>query len=242
MKRLELASSFLALERGRERKAALGDDWLRAVAATALGSTEHRVNTDVVRRFVVIVAGRRVGERGSRVRVWDGRIGGERNGGVGGVAAATVADPAVDRVGTIDSILVSNNGKNGLVVTLLERTAFVLASCSLLGAGSARTIQVVDDAPDRVGRWVTVGLRVDIAEGAGVLNIVASEVVAPGVLGEWLERAVGVLALALIPLSHGAVDIAIGDVGIGRNNLVHGKETIDVGVVEPENGVERRVV
>jgi hypothetical protein len=38
------------------------------------------------------------------------------------------------------------------------------------------------------------------------------------------------------------VDVTVGDVGVGNDKLVHGKQTINVGVVEPENGVEGRDV
>ena len=63
-------------------------------------------------------------------------------------------------------------------------------------------------------------------------------VVAGSVLGEGLQRRVGVLRLALVPLGHGAHNVTVGDVGVGADDLEHGEKTINVAVVKPEERVE----
>lgn len=129
-----------------------------------------------------------------------------------------------------------------VVVTLLQGAAEILAglviSCTL-GEGPGATSIEASDGTGNLSVRAVARLRVVVAKNTGFLDVVAGEVVAGGVLGEGLERRVAVLRLTLVPLRHGAVDVAIGHVSIGNDELVHGEQTINVGVMEPEDGVER---
>ena len=254
---LDFACGFLALEAGRQGESAFGHDGVGGVAAAAgLHATKDTVGTDVVgvlsvvgRWVVVSLAAGTVGVgsggvgdwvRGSRVRVGGGRVRGR--------VRARLADEAVNGVRSVHSELVSNNGKNVVVVTLLERTALVLAGLvgglvvSTLGQSALASTVEASDSASNLGVGALAGLRVVVSENTGLTDILGGEVVTLGVLGEGFERSVAVLGLTLLPLGHSAVDVAVGDVGVGDNQLVHGKQTVNVGVVEPEDGVEGRDV
>ena len=250
MQGLERAVSLLTLKAGGQRECAFGHDGVRSVAATSLHAAEDTVGANVVGilgvvgRWVVVglsagavgVGGGGVGDRvgGGGVRVWGSRVG------------AGLADEAVDGVRAVHCVLVSYNGENMVVVTLLERTAKVLAGlCSrlvivALGESPRACAVKASNSTSNLGVAAVAGLRVVVSENTGLLDIVGGEVVASVVLGERLERSVAVFGLTLVPLSHRTVDVTVGDVGVGHDELVHGKQTIDVGVVEPEDGVKRR--
>lgn len=156
-----------------------------------------------------------------------------------------VLKEAVDVVGAVKSVAVGNNVQNIVVLTFLVLATLVLDGLVLaltLAEGSPTGAIETGDGGVDIGSIVVPGLRVVVAEDGGLLHVHAGEKVAIGVLREGLERGVRVLGLASIPLGHGAGDRGVGDEGVRRGDLVHSEETVDVGVVEPEKGVERRVV
>jgi hypothetical protein len=148
----------------------------------------------------------------------------------------------VNSVGSGKGVLVGGDGKNSVVLALLEGTTEVLTSLGNIAVTLAHgpdtsTVKGVDGADNLIVR-VGAGLRVVVTKGAGFVDVLRGVVVASRVLGEGLQRSVTVLGLALVPLGHGAHDVAVGDIGVGSNELEHGKKTVDVEVVKPENGIE----
>lgn len=252
LERGELAVVLLALEAGGEGKSALDHDGVRGVHATGLHATEDTVGTDVV-GVLGVVRGRVVVGLTGAVAVGRGGVAGVGSGGVadgvwgsrvaaGGVAT-WLADEAVHSVGAFQSELVGDDRDNSVVVALLQGAAEVLASGVVgltLAEGPGATAIHAGNGTSNLGVAAVAGLWVVVTKNAGLLDIDGSEVVASSVLGEGLERRVGVLRLARIPLSHSVVDVAVGNIGVGGNQLVHSKQTINVGVVEPEDGIKRR--
>ena len=214
--RLELARELLALKSGGEWETTLSHDWVGHVVTTA-HHAKDTIGANVVGGVVV---------------------------GSGDVVGGVATEEAVDGIGALKSELVGHDGKNGVIVTITEWTALILSSTNAIALGSSLTrrsrgtIEVVDSRTDGVGSGAAVGLWVNIAKNTGVADILRSEVVSIGVLGKGLQRSIGVLGLSDVPLGHWGVDVAVSDIGVGLNNLVHGKETIDIGVMEPEGGVE----
>lgn len=150
----------------------------------------------------------------------------------------------MDRVRSLESVLVGDDVEDGVVLTLLDGATEVLASLGDIGitlahGPDASAIELIDGA-NSLGVRTVAGLGVVVSKNAGLLDINGSEVVAGNVLGEGLQGRVGVLGLALVPLGHGADDVAVRDVRVGADDLVHGQDAVNVGVVEPEDGVESR--
>ncbi len=167
-----------------------------------------------------------------------------RRSGVRGGVVAGLANKAVNSVRSLERVLVGNDRKNSVVVTLLDGTSEVLAGLRFvigtLGKSPlAGTVELSDGASNLLVGTVA-GLRVEVSEGTGLLNIYRGEVVASNVLGERLERRVLVLGFTLVPLCHRTHDVTVRDISVGGDELVHGEETVNIGVVEPEEGVESR--
>ena len=253
--RLKFSSGFLSLEAGSQGKGTLGHDGLRSVGTTLHHATENTVGTNVV-GVLGVVGGRVVVGIGGAVAVRrstsadrtngrSSRVGNRvRRSGVRGRVAAGLANEAVDSVRSLERVLVGDNGKNSVVVALLDRTSKVLASLRLiittLGKGPLTGAVELSNGASHLLVGTVAGLRVVVSESAGLLDINRGEVVTSSVLGEGLERGVLVLGLTLVPLSHGTDDVTVGDVGVGSDELVHGEQTVNVGVVKPEEGVESR--
>lgn len=151
----------------------------------------------------------------------------------------------MDSVRTSHGELVSGDGQDVVVITLLERLAEVLAGLLVNGsralgdAANTSAIEVSDSLSNLVVRAVA-GLWVVVAKNAGLLDVVAGPVIAPGRLGERLKRSVAVLSLTRVPLGHGTVDVSVSNICVRGNVLVHGDQTVNIGVVKPENGVKSR--
>lgn len=156
----------------------------------------------------------------------------------------------MDGVRAVHGVLLCGDVENVVVVAFLKRTAEVLTNGVVVGLSLSTTLgELTNTSTVEVGHSAgdlavaaLAGLGVVVAEGAGITDILAGEVITVGALGEGLERSVAVLGLTSVPLGHTTGDVTVGDVGVGDNVLVHVQETVNVGVVEPEDGVEGRHV
>ena len=149
-------------------------------------STENTVGTNVV--GVLSVVGRRVVVGiGGAVAVWRGTSADRNNSrsgrvcnwvrrsGVRSRVVAGLANKAVDSVRSLESVLVGDNGKNSVVVTLLDRTSKVLASLRLvvttLGKCPLTGAVKLSNGASHLLVGTVAGLRVVVSKGAGLLNI-----------------------------------------------------------------------
>jgi len=85
---------------------------------------------------------------------------------------------------------------------------------------------------------------VDVAENAGLLDVVRGPVVAfAGAVAALVEGVEGLLAVVRLLGVGGGWELALGVVSVvGVGGLLEGKVAVDVGVVEPEDGVEGGVL
>ncbi len=85
-------------------------------------------------------------------------------------------------------------------------------------------------------------LWIVVSKNTGVLNVVAAEDVARNVLGEGLQSGVGVDGFTIVPLCHWSIHLSACYETGWLHDLVHGKETVNVDVMEPEDGIKSSIV
>ena len=247
VQRGKLAVSLLFLESGSDGNATLDESGCGTVTTTSDGATEERVRTNVAGVEAVCELSGSIcssaidglGSGNSAVDHASGEMGG--SGTVARPIARLSAKEAVHLVRSRHGVLVTNNGKDSVVVTSLERAARVdgsgLLIVTLLHLTLTHAVEPVH-SPDDVLAVARLSLRVVVAENAGLLDIVGGVNSTTAVFLEGNKGSVGIVDLTGIPLSHVAVDSSRHDVGVGDHELVHGEEAINVDVVEPEERIE----
>lgn len=243
VQRSKLAVGLLFLKGSSDGNATLDKSRGGTVATASDRATEEAVRTDVTGiESVLELAG----------SVSSGTVDGLSSGNSAvdhasrevsrsGTVGRLSAEEAVHLVRSRHSVLVTNDRKNSVVVTSLERTARVdggsILVVTLLHLTLAHAVEPVH-GPDDVLTVARLGLRVVVTEDTGLLDIVGGVGSAAVILLEGNQRSVGIVDLTGIPLSHVAVDSSRHNISVGDDGLVHGEETVNVGVVEPEERIE----
>ena len=243
VQRGKLAVGLLLLESSGDGDATFDKGRCGAVTTASNGTTEEGVRANVVGAEAILeVAG----------TVAAGAVGGLRGGdsavdkagrevGRGGAVGGLGTEEAVHLVGSRKSVLVTNDGEDSVVVTSLEGTSGEDRGSILVVALRHRAVThgvKPVHSSDNVLAVARRGLGVVVTKNAGLLDIVGCERLSAVILLEGNKRSVGVVGLAGVPLSHVAVDASRNNEAVGVNELVHGKETINVDVVEPEERIE----
>lgn len=245
VQRGKLAVGLLLLESSGDGDATFDESGRGAVATASNGATEERVRANVV-------GGEAILEVASAVAAAAGAVGGLRsgNGAINETSRKVGRSGAVGRLGTEEavylvrsgqSVLVTNDGEDSVVVTSLEGTTREDRSSLLVVALHHRAVThsvKLVHSPDNVLAIARRGLGVVVTEDAGLLDIVGCPSCTAVVLLEGNKGRVGVVNLTSVPLSHVAVDPSRNNIAVGGHILVHGEETVDIDVVEPEEGIE----
>lgn len=160
-----------------------------------------------------------------------GRDAGGDGGGDGGVACCGGGGGGEDGEGGV----VCGAGVGVLVVSGVDAT--------LLGKVLAgrRAVECVHGCLGGGGGPVA-GFWVVVAEGGGVAGGIRGPEVAAAVLAERFERGVLVDCLTGLENCVAEVDRLAVHPAVGVDGLPDGEEAVNVGVVQPKDGVERRVV